>query len=157
MTCGTVWMFIFIVLDFIKIVVTCLVGLALGTISGAGVSKSKLETLFIVIYIQAAVLGLLNIGTLVFLGRYICCADTFEARKSAVMGITLHIVQAIVAVVFFVIVWVAIFGVDFGIIQELILATLVECGMWAYWRKTYQEHCKALAPSANAGVTIVKA
>ena len=186
MTCGAVWMFIFIVLDFIKIVITCIVGLALGAVStvtsnigSTSISMSgdgtynvntdvgsvtasnvedaakDFETLFTIIYIQAAILGLMNIATMVFLGRYVCCTDTFEARKSAVMGITIHIAQAIVAVIFFVLVWVIIFGVDFGDIMQLVIATVVECLLWAMWRNSYKQHCAALAPAG--GVTVVKA
>ena len=75
------------------------------------------------------------------------------------MGINIHIAQAAIALLFFLIVWVAIFDVGFGTIQDFFIATIVELALWAWWRTSYVKHAELLNPANGGmgGVQVVKA
>ena len=87
---------------------------AQDSLASASKAVNELETLINVIIAQAVIAGLLNLATLVFLGRFVCCTDSFSARMSAVWGIRVHIGCVIFNILFIIIAWVAIYGVDFG-------------------------------------------
>ena len=131
---------------------------ASASVKSAKAAVNEFETLINVIIAQAVIAGLLNLATLVFLGRFVCCTDSFSARMSAVWGIRVHIGCVIFNILFMLVAWVAIYGVDFGSVTSLIIGSVVEIALWGWWHQSYVKHMKALDPaSQGANVQVVKA